>query len=47
MHIVTLRDVLTVAGFIALERGLALVYVPAAWIVGGVLLLLAGYRMAR
>jgi len=34
------RDVLGLAGFVSLETGLALWSVPAAWIVGGAILLL-------
>ena len=33
------RDVIGFVGFVCLESGLALVSVPAAWIVAGVLLL--------
>jgi hypothetical protein len=44
---VSLRDVLFVAGFGCLVYGIALLHVPAAWIVAGGLLMAAGWRLAE
>jgi hypothetical protein len=42
-----LSDLLGIAGAGVLVRGIALVYVPAAWIAGGLLALAAGVLLAR
>jgi hypothetical protein len=42
-----LSDVLGVAGAVVLLRGVSLVYVPAAWILCGLLVLGAGVLLAR
>ena len=43
---VDVRDVLALVGFLSLEIGVALVSVPAAWIVAGVLLLVVSIAPA-
>ena len=45
--VITLRDALVIVGYVALLRGVAMVFAPAAWIVGGALLLYAGWRMGK
>lgn len=40
---IELTDVLSLAGFIAVVYGVSRVYVPAAWVVAGVLLLRYAY----
>jgi len=42
---VTLGDVFLLAGFASLMYGLSLIYVPAAWIAGGILLLGASWMI--
>jgi hypothetical protein len=43
----SLSDLLGVVGAGALVHGIARVYVPAAWIAGGLLALVAGVLLAR
>jgi hypothetical protein len=44
---ITLRDLFLVGGFGSLIYGVSLLYVPAAWIVAGVLLMAASWKMAQ
>jgi hypothetical protein len=42
-----LPEALLLGGACALTYGIAQIYVPAAWIAGGLLLLLVGWRLGR
>jgi hypothetical protein len=44
---IELRDVLLFIGFGCLVYGIELIYIPAAWVVAGLCLLGASWRMAK